>query len=99
MNVCHLKRMSFQTEQMLFSKDDKIQYGKSENAEKAERNKRKADRDVCEKEKRHVVLLTEQRNTDKDTSESAISKMKLFEDAIRNSAVKLGHDPLGLISF
>jgi len=59
-------------------------------AEKAERVAR---------EEQQIKLLTEQRNRDKEKSDSAISKMKLFGDAIRNSIVKMGHDPLDLISF
>jgi len=59
-------------------------------AEKAERVAR---------EEQQNKLLTEQRDKEKEKSDSAISKMKLFGDAIRNSIVKMGNDPLDLIPF
>jgi len=62
-------------------------------------------REIAEKakcvtrEEQQIKFLTEQRDRDREKSDSAISKMKLFGDAIRNSIVKMGNDPLDLIPF
>jgi len=63
------------------------------------RRKEELEFEQLKLKQRELDLQAMRGSEDRDRRESAVIKGELFGDAIHNSAIKMGHDPIELVSF